>query len=104
MALSDEVFFAMLTKKPSLGYSDTIVADAKRYVSFEPGDRHPRTLRNGDEHLLIAKDTHYFFARKVDPVADTQLAKWMDDKRASTDAEMGIAKSEYVFERVPAKA
>ena len=101
--IADEAFFATLAKKSSLGYSDTIVSDAKRFVQFE-GYKHPRSLQNGDEKVLMEHDKQYFFARKIDSNSQTQLAKWMDDKRASTDAEMGIAKSEYVFERVPTKA
>ena len=91
--IPDESFFAMFALSPDLGWSDKIVNDAKRYIYFPPGAYHPATLHDGDEGILTSGE-EYYFARKLDPSKDTHLAQWIDDRRDTIDADLGITEAD----------
>jgi hypothetical protein len=90
--IPDEHFFAMLLLNPKWGLSGHIVNGTRRFIHFPKGSYHPMSLKNGHQKYL--KDRGYFFARKLDPIGQSELADWFDEQRDLMDVELGFVRPE----------
>ncbi len=78
---ADEIFFQ--TALVAIGLRDRVVSSPLRFVEWDAGAAHPRTLR-ADDHMRI-RDSGMLFARKVDPSVDADIGRllWSDVRQAA---------------------